>query len=133
MTARARAFASFGAYLCLLTHLTGLLHVLVVRHATCPDHGELIHGRAPVVAQAPQALDAVVTEAPADAAEEADEHCLFVATRRREMAGLAAAPLAAAVAVAPSVAPPLPLLPDVRAPRALLRLAPKTSPPLAAV
>jgi len=36
MTARARWIAAFGAYLCLATHLVGVLHVLVVQHATCP-------------------------------------------------------------------------------------------------
>jgi hypothetical protein len=133
MTARARAFATFGAYLCLLTHFVGLLHVLVVRHATCPGHGEMVHGDAPVVARAPQAADAVIAQAPVDAREETDEHCLFVAARRREMAGLAPAPVASAAATTPPAPLELAVLPAVRAPRALLRLAPKTSPPIHAV
>jgi hypothetical protein len=133
MTARARAFAVFGAYLCLMTHAVGLLHVLVVRHATCPGHGEMIHGGAPVVARTPQPADAVLTATPADRDEEGDEHCLFVATRRRESAGLAPAPIISAVAAAPAASIELALPPAIRAPRALLRLAPKTSPPIHAV
>src|SRR5204863_2524062 len=72
-------------------HLVGVLHVLVVRHATCPSHGEIIHGggaNAKLV-PAPLAPIAAVRPAAAESGEDLDEHCLFVATRRREMAGLA--------------------------------------------
>src|SRR4051794_14049078 len=89
MTARARGLAAFAAYLCLATQLVGLLHVLLVRHATCPDHGEIVHGAAPVAAQASVAPDPVVAPASAETSDDEDEHCLFVATRRRENAGLA--------------------------------------------
>lgn len=133
MTARARAFAVVGAYLCLLTQAVGLLHVLVVRHATCPDHGELVHGRPHVVARAPEAgvvTQAAVSEAPPAATEEGDDHCLFVATRRREMAGLTAAPAVTAILVEDASAALVDLPVSVHAPRALLHLAPKTSPPI---
>ena len=130
MTARARALAVFGAYLCLATHLVGVLHVLVVRHATCPGHGEMVHGGVPAAAPTPPPAGDVIRGA-VEVAEELDEHCLLVATRRREMAGLVPAPQA--IAHAPSVsrleAPPA--LAAVT-PRALLRFAPKTSPPVAA-
>jgi hypothetical protein len=127
MTARARWIAAFGAYLCLATHLVGVLHVLVVRHATCPGHGEVVHGAAPVVAEVPVLPGRVARNAP-EPAEEADEHCLLMATRRRELAGLAPAPQPAVRAPA---ALPLDSSPVVAAvtPRALLRFAPKTSPP----
>jgi hypothetical protein len=130
MTSRARALAVFGAYLCLATHLGGVVHVLVVRHATCPGHGELVHGAPPVAAQTPPPAEKAV-EGVLASAEEEDEHCLMLATRRREMAGLT--PAAEALVHAPAVsrfeAPPVP---DAQRPRALLLFAPKTSPPPAA-
>jgi hypothetical protein len=131
MTARARTFAAFGAYLCLLTQVMGLLHVLVVRHATCPSHGEIVHGAAPAVAPTPSAADTTVSAAPV-ADEESDDHCLYVATRR-ELAGLASGGLAAVSAAAtPDVRAPV-LPPLIHVPGALVRLAPKTSPPIRAV
>jgi hypothetical protein len=133
MTARARAVAAIGAYLCLATQLVGLLHVLLVRHATCPDHGEIVHGAAPVAAHASVLAELAIAPAPADTADDEDEHCLFVATRRRENAGLAPAaqPVARIEAsAATSLRAPPRLL--IVAPT-LYRIAPKTSPPSAAV
>jgi hypothetical protein len=133
MTSRARALAVFGAYLCLATHLAGILHVLVVRHATCPGHGEMVHGGAPVAVHTlPPPAGKAVQGVPAEAGEEQDEHCLLLATRRREMAGLSPASqeLVHAPAVTRLEAPPV--LAAV-SPRALLLFAPKTSPPFAAV
>ena len=124
-------FATFGAYLCLATHLAGVLHVLVVRHATCPGHGEIVHGAAPVVAEVSVSRERVARDATQEAAEEADEHCLLMATRRREMAGLAPAPqpVVRAPAAVPVDSPPAVA---AVSPRALLRFAPKTSPPAVA-
>src|SRR3954447_6341457 len=132
MTARARALAGFGAYLCLATHLAGIVHVLVVRHATCPGHGEMIHGGAPTAAQTPPPAEKAARGVLPEAAEEADEHCLMLATRRREMATLTPAPqgLVETPAVARLEALPVPTSFPVRT---LLLLAPKTSPPFAAV
>src|SRR5689334_2905511 len=87
MTARARAMTVLGAYLCLATHLAGIVHVLVVRHATCPGHGEMVHGAAPVAARTPPPASKTVQGRAAESSEE-DEHCLMLATRRREMATL---------------------------------------------
>jgi hypothetical protein len=122
--------AVFGAYLCLATHLAGVLHVLVVRHATCPGHGELVHGGAPAATPAPPP-EGKVARGVTQSSEELDDHCLLMATRRREMAALTSA--LHSIVPAPSVtasAPPPALA--VVTPRALLLLAPKTSPPLAA-
>jgi len=104
----------------------------VVRHATCPGHGEMVHGGAPVAAPTPTPAGKAVEGVAAEAGEDPDEHCLLVATRRREMAGLTPAPrdLVQAPTVsrleAPSVIAAV-------TPRALLLCAPKTSPPLTAV
>jgi len=128
MTARARLFAAFGAYLCLATHLMGVLHVLVVRHATCPDHGEVVHGEEPVPAETSTLPGQAARDATRDPDEEADDHCLLMATRRREVAPpppghqlilfspvISTLETSAAAAAAPA--------------GALLRFAPKTSPP----
>jgi hypothetical protein len=130
MTLRSRALTALGAHLCLTAQLLGVLHVLVVRHATCPSHGELTHGvPAAAVPQAPR-LTATARGATPAAIEDQDEHCLMVATRRREMAGLT--PVAALVMTvpappaSPAVAADTPIVASVR----VLRLAPKTSPPL---
>jgi hypothetical protein len=132
MTARARALVAFGAYLCLSAHLMGLVHVVAVRHATCPTHGEVIHtGGADQTSEAPLAAGPTAAAFPVEPAEEGDEHCLFVATRRQDMAGLA--PAVAAVAPLPPLFLPLERSPvAVFDPSALLLLAPKTSPPAAA-
>jgi hypothetical protein len=130
MTLRSRALTTLGAYLCLSAQLLGVLHVLVVRHATCPSHGELTHG-VPVVAVTP-------VEPPADTAQGAnpatvehqDDHCLMMVTRRREMAGLT--PCAAALGTLPAPAAPLIAAREIPlvASLSVLGLAPKTSPPL---
>jgi hypothetical protein len=133
MTARARAFAAFGAYLCLATHLAGIVHVLVVRHATCPSHGEMVHGAAPVASHVvPVGEDVTAKGVLPEAEEEGDDHCLFVATRRRELAGLAPSTAMVVRAFGTAAVDTLPAL-AVVAPRPILRLAPKTSPPCAAV
>src|SRR6185436_16560587 len=103
MTARARTLAVFGAYLCLATHLMGVLHVLVVRHATCPGHGELVHGVAPAVDHTPPPAGKSARAA-VEAGEELDEHCLLLATRRRELAGLT--PAATSIVHTPRAAAP---------------------------
>jgi hypothetical protein len=132
MTSRARALAVFGAYLCLATHLAGVVHVLVVRHATCPGHGEIIHSGAPVAAQTPPPAQEAVEGIAAGLGEEQDEHCLLLATRRRELAGLT--PVAHEQVRAPAATPfDSPPVATVVSPRALLLSAPKTSPPRAAV
>jgi hypothetical protein len=124
--------AVLGAYLCLATHLAGIVHVLVVRHATCPGHGEMVHGAAPVAVRTPLGPGKVARGVPADAGEELDEHCLMLATRRREMAALTPTPQPFIHVPAATRLEAPPVVAAVT-PRALLRLAPKTSPPVAAV
>ena len=131
MTARARLFAAFGAYLCLATHLVGVLHVLVVRHATCPDHGEVVHGDEPVVADTPTLPGHVARDATRQLAEETDEHCLLMTTRRREVT---APPSGYQIVLFTPATSTLEASPAVAAAPAgaLLRFAPKTSPPAVA-
>jgi hypothetical protein len=128
MTSRGRSLTALGAYVCLAAQLLAVVHLLVVRHATCPDHGEVTHGVAHARdATRPTAADRIQ---PGVAADHADEHCLFVATRRREMASLHPA----AGTVVTSLTSPERLSPPGAPPRLLtrvLRLAPKTSPPAA--
>lgn len=134
MTARARAFVALGAHLCLAAHLAGLLHVVLVRHATCPSHGEMVHGDVIAVSAAPAGDDSrrSVSDHPVKGPEEPDDHCLYLATRRQDLAALSPGSTSAilpASAVAPSAPAPAHAFVD---PSALLRLAPKTSPPAAA-
>jgi hypothetical protein len=125
MTSRARALAALGAYVCLVAHAAAVLHAVAVRHATCPSHGELVHGS--VTGARTAEGD---TARAAETGEDMDEHCLALATRRRELASLAPAPVqllapdALPLAILPATATSPTTLP-------LLHLAPKTSPPAA--
>jgi hypothetical protein len=124
MTSRARALTALGAYFCLAAQAVGLLHVLVVRHATCPSHGELVHGAAVAT---PRAADDTV-QAPPAAGEDVDDHCLALANRRRDLAALTPVlEQLPAPEVHPRALPPAPAAALAALP--LLRLAPKTSPP----
>ena len=119
----------------LAAQLVTLGHLLIVRHSICPEHGEAIHsglaGQARALAPAHQgrASDPVlVSETPT--AEHAHDHCLARANTRERFAltpvldstpgslpVVATLPLLSAVGAAPAVA--------------VLRLAPKNSPPRA--
>src|SRR5262245_29042565 len=90
------------AYLSLAVHVCALAHVLVVRHATCPSHGEVVHGGAAAVPGAEVAHQRADT--PPDATATPDEHCLLVASGRRDDAALAPAG-AAWLVPAPAPAP----------------------------
>jgi hypothetical protein len=124
--------------LCLMAQLLSLVHLALVRHATCVEHDALVHTE-PASDTArlagsprqdssarPSATDLVAPLA-LDSAGHADDHCLAVGCRRFYLtAGPADWSLAPASACAHSpapagIAPPAPV--------ALLRLAPKSSPP----
>jgi hypothetical protein len=129
MTWRARALSALGAYLCLGAQLLGVVHVLVVRHATCPEHGEVTHG-VPAAASPPDEVLVVTVRRAGPTVEDLDEHCLLVIARRRDLAGPSPLLAAALEPLPPATVPPAAgassLLPSV----GVLRLAPKTSPPL---
>jgi hypothetical protein len=108
-------------------------HLLIVRHTICPEHGEAIHSNALNQAPAMRPTHEGAAANPAlgggaPPAEHAHDHCLARANTRERFALLPAPdsapgpllaattlPLLAAVGAAPAVA--------------VLRLAPKNSPP----
>jgi hypothetical protein len=131
-----------------------LVHLGLVRHATCLEHDALVHSQIDAGADADGPAGAGANgdsgAVPATAAAEAggpvgkadgvvpdsaihsDDHCLAAGSRRRDLAAVRS-PVILALA-----APAEPTPPDHRrgelppAPVALLRFAPKSSPPLPA-
>jgi hypothetical protein len=86
-----RYLAACVAALCLVAQFSSFAHMLLVRHATCPDHGELIHaneegGSASI--ERGQLANASEEQVPAfearrDAASEhGHDHCAVLANRR---------------------------------------------------
>jgi hypothetical protein len=131
-----RASLRATSTLLLAAQLLALGHLLIVHHTICPEHGETIHSGLPSQAQAlpapPQRAtsDAGLTAHGTPPAEDAHDHCLTGANTRERFALLPfldvapgplllAAPLPSRTSAA--VAPAL----------AVLRLAPKNSPPSA--
>jgi len=125
-----RYLAGFVATFCLLGQLSSIAHNLFVQHATCAEHGELIHPQggidhSPVEAGADATVAGEVAET-RDSHEH--DHCLAVAHGRGHVgldaavAALTSAPAAPAI-VSDDTAAPGPVS------RALYRLAPKNSPP----
>ena len=139
----ARAFAPGlrcgVAGLCLLAQLVGMAHLALVQHATCLEHDALMHseqaraaGETQQTALPPRSVQRRTLEQPApDSAIHAEDHCLAAGYRRSELT---------TPSCEWSPAPPIPGPPPPRprdaveppAPVALLRLAPKSSPPPAA-
>jgi hypothetical protein len=133
-TALQRSLALGLALFALVGQLSSSAHLLLVRHAVCPEHGELIHAasgepRRSEHAKAPDGKLALV-QASADGDEFADAHghCP-IATHRRERGVPSAA--AARIEAADSVrALYIPTQQQAFAfGGALLLLAPKNSPP----
>jgi len=139
-TASGRYSAGALAALCLLTPILGYAHLLLVQHARCPEHGELVHVEDAAADDASLLLGPGLqlrTDEPQVALESAPEvdghehdHCVAVLARKTS------APLASAGPLLPSHGSTLSLRGLVqdsvlRAPTALYRLAPKNSPPLA--
>jgi hypothetical protein len=143
-----RCLMVWVALISLLPMLSTYVHLLLVQHSTCPEHGEIIDQPAgqpagqlagqpagqPTSAD-PSTLaqrQAAPTQPTWHSAESTDEHrhahCTFVLSRRQVFV--------ACVAISAYLAPPLehPAPPAVQAERpptriAVLRLAPKQSPP----
>jgi hypothetical protein len=127
--------------LCLLAQLLGLVHLALVRHATCLEHDALVHAEQASQARLaggprqdsparPSATDSAEGLAP-DSAGHADDHCLAAGCRRLDLANLrfdwflAPTDTQALGPARAGIEPPAPV--------ALLRLAPKSSPPSADV
>ena len=130
MTPRARALSALGAYLCLSAQLLGVVHVLLVRHATCPGHGEVTHGVDSSASHGDQPL-ALSVHGAGPIIEHRDEHCLLFVARRRDLAALSAASAAAVAPLPPVTASAVVGATTLVPTLAVLRLAPKTSPPAA--
>jgi hypothetical protein len=122
-------------YLLLTAQFLILGHLLVVRHSFCSEHGEAVHPGPPGLALATHlGCDGAATnpmvagEAPS--AEQGHEHCLAMATTRERFAVWPATDLATEpVYLVASF--PLWSKVDQAVAVAVLRLAPKNSPPLA--
>ena len=134
---RPRLLALPFVVLCALAYAGNVAHFALVQHATCLEHGEVIHvgeGEAHVQPQAVEQSSAQsgvrVTQASAEATAShgSEAHCAHTFFRREGLAPPAEVllPLKAL-----AIAGPAPLVAQVHAePVARLRLAPKSSPPL---
>jgi hypothetical protein len=127
------AFAFLTALLCLFAQVGGAAHLALVSHVRCFEHDALVHAGSDkhdrVTAAAPAEL--AVSSVPTDGAAHADDHCAVLVLRRRED-GLAAPRAVALAAPAPTetASTPPPRHDEILVgPVALLRLAPKASPP----
>jgi hypothetical protein len=125
-----RALAVLIAGLLSLSSLGEIAHFLLVPHAICADHGELIEvsevgGHAAPHADAPSSAPQV---APASGEGSGHDHCELLASHQRQLALPAVAP-GAVVPVATGVLIALAGGETSRQPLPALALAPKTSPP----
>jgi hypothetical protein len=127
-----RVVASILATVALAGQVTSFVHLVLVRHVTCAEHGELVEvGKEHAIAKsARQAAPAnvVTSESPADA--HGHDHCLLAPMRRDRIAAGSPGSFDSlhvdaygtiGVVAADEVAPPI----------AVILLAPKNSPPLA--
>lgn len=120
------------AMLALVAQTGGVLHLVLVQHVTCPEHGEWVHAPSAGALAAAVSTPTPGHDTPAVEKSTADEkhvhdHCSATCTRRDDVVSqrpgvtlqaflqLTQAPLHLQAAVAPAIA--------------LLRLAPKASPP----
>jgi hypothetical protein len=127
-----RLVAVFAALACCVAQLSAFVHLALVRHAACPEHGEWVHVDGPPQLHAAHETKPT-TDGPAlDALDEAHghDHCL-IALSGRERTTLAATqqlprPPSDRVVAAPR-GPPANRLHASLAP---LHFAPKNSPPV---
>jgi hypothetical protein len=124
------------ALLCLAAQVLGFAHLALVRHTTCLEHAEIVHAPAATPAQAAAArarAGLTVRGDPGEAEGEGhdDDHCLIVASRRRDLASLGSHALTAIDEQPDAVAPVRAVHEEPAPPVPLLFLAPKSSPPSA--
>jgi hypothetical protein len=113
--------------------LFGIAHLLLVPHAVCAAHGELIHVERAANTAAPTAVDSTRAAYRGEAGGETSdshEHCLAFALRREHHAAAAVRALVVPKAPAKSTRPHADSAAVVRAALILL-FAPKGSPPIA--
>lgn len=119
------------ALLALGGQLLGTAHLLLMPHAVCAEHGELIHLHDGVAAEDAAHHESPVTtqlSVPEAAEADAHEHCLASALRRDQLALYEAPSTLILVSASQAVAR---VERSVHAPKsvAILLLAPKSSPP----
>jgi hypothetical protein len=127
-----RVVASFLATVALAGQVTSFAHLVLVRHVTCAEHGELVElGKEHAIPKAPppkRPSSFVSAESTADG--HGHDHCLIAPMRRDRIVAGAPSSLdsfhvdaygTVGVVAVDEVAPPI----------AVILLAPKNSPPLA--
>jgi hypothetical protein len=119
---------------CLALQLSGTIHLALVQHAICAEHGEAMdvgdgHGHLATAAKpaAARAVGGVYAGAGENPASDAHHHCPLDEDRNTHALVVYAALVGPQVAV-PALPPPHAQLAKL-APRELQLLAPKTSPP----
>ncbi|MCY1014897.1 hypothetical protein [Pyxidicoccus sp. MSG2] len=132
---RSRLLALPLVLVCALAYVGNVMHFALVQHATCLEHGEMVHveeGSAHASGQVEDSFDdARVASRPdvVGGTHDVDAHCVHVFFRREAL------PPAEATAVLPVVsirsAPALAVFRFHAEPVARLHLAPKGSPPRA--
>jgi hypothetical protein len=123
------------AVLCLLAQVLGLVHLALVQHATCLEHDALVHAPPGQAASdrgqgtPPAHPRAAVEQRMPDSAGHAEDHCLAVGFRRLDLAHLGSERALAAAPPPTQSGQPARDRIEPPPPVALLRLAPKSSPP----
>jgi hypothetical protein len=118
-----------------MTPILGHVHMLLVQHATCPEHGEMVHADAGGISL-PRASSHDAANRPPTAASSPDleseshehDHCLLASARKVEVALRFVGP--ALSASGPSTPQLHHWRTIVQPPIALHVLAPKNSPPV---
>lgn len=132
-TTSARGSAAALALLWALAPILAYAHMLHVGHATCPEHGELVHldAAAPDAAAArptdPLAGGGVALESSEDGEAHEHQHCVAATARKAQAAVSSARP--ALLLAATATLQPVGREAIARPASALYLLAPKTSPP----
>jgi hypothetical protein len=127
-----RVAAAFAALLLLASSLGQVAHFLLVQHAICAEHGELleVHGAEhPASATITLADSDEQAHASAPDLEGEHDHCQHLARRQSELAVFTGATEALVIPPPAATLPKPSLAAEPRASHALLALAPKTSPP----
>jgi hypothetical protein len=126
----ARALSWAAVVLCLLAQVSDVLHLLLVEHVVCAQHGELIHEGEHAHAEATGQPTDATAFVPSDLEDHGHEHCALWSDRREELT-LGAPSIGVALPRAmPSLTPPATTRLDAVLAIPLLFLAPKNSPPL---
>lgn len=125
-----RWLGAIAAAIALLGQLTTTLHMAVVEHATCPEHGETVHVVRRNADRGPSSMALGAAHVKAASDESAHEHCAVGLQQRHR---LSVSPAQEDRAPQPSALRARAIAGLTRPPAiALLVLAPKNSPPRSA-